>query len=172
MCSLAACASDRTSSSTDAKQSGGHPIRIQYVHYTSGQKFELIDQSRSSATELYSKTRRLEDASTKVTTDEVLQATLDLFESKGFFDKAEHGASPASGQGVFLQSLEVETPDHWVHMSVQRGSTQPDLKLFTECKQAFIGIYNDTYQLQSVDRAPDWNVQAPSGQSPAKKKIN
>lgn len=171
-CGLSACNSTSASSGADAKQGGGPAIRIQYVHYTSGQRLELINQSHSPSAEVYSKTRRLEDASTKVTTDEILQETIDYFESAGFFDKAEHGGSPAAGQGVLLQSLEVETPDRFVHMSVQKGMKPDDLKTFSECQKAFIAIYNNTYQLQSVDRVPDWNVQTPVGQGSAKKKPN
>ena len=163
---VAACASGGSASSTDAP--GAHPIRIQYMHYTSGQKLELIDRSLSSSADYYSKTRRLEDANTKVTTDEVLQETLALFESKGFFDKAQPGASPAAGEGVLYQSLEVETPERFVHMTVQKGTTPADLKIFSECWQAFRLIYNETYQLQSVDRPPDWNAQN-KGQGPPKK---
>jgi hypothetical protein len=166
-CALGACAS----SSASATKDGGHPIRIQYVHYTSGSKLELIDRSLSSSADLYSKTRKLEDASTKVTTDEILQETLSLFESKGFFDKAEPGGSPAAGKGLLYQSLEVETPERFVHMTVQKGSTPADVKVFNECWQAFRAIYNDTYQLQAVDHPPDWNAQNKSP-SPSPKKLD
>ena len=73
---------------------------------------------------------------------------------------------------MIFQSLEVETPERFVHMTVQKGSPAADLQTFTECKKAFIAIYNDTYQLQSVDRPPDWNAQGANGQPPPKKKMN
>jgi hypothetical protein len=165
---LAACASGGSASGSDAKKDGAHPIRIRYVHYSSGQKLELIDRSLSSSADFYSKTRKLEDASTKVTTDEVLQETVAEFEAKGFFEKAEPGGSPASGENALFQSLEVETPERFVHMSVRKGSSAADLQIFTDCKKAFILIYNDTYQLQSVDRPPDWNAQGKKNPTPAK----
>jgi hypothetical protein len=92
---------------------------------------------------------------------------LDLFESKGYFAGAEPGPAPASGEGVYLQALEVETPGRLVHMSIHKATTAKDIQLFLECQKAFVTIYNGTYQLQSVDRAPDWNVQ---GVSSGKKK--
>jgi hypothetical protein len=164
---LGACTSDRSSASSGAGASGDRPIRILYVAYKSSQRLQLIDRSMSSSADYYSQTRKLEDAGTKVTSDEVLQETLDLFESKGFFDKAEHGAAPLSGENVYLQALEVETPGRVVHMSIHKATPPKDVQLFLECQKAFVTIYNGTYQLQSVDRAPDWNVQ---GGSPSKKK--
>jgi hypothetical protein len=164
---LAACASEHSSASGGADTSGGHPIRILYLAYKSNQRLELIDRSLSSSSEYYSQTRKLENAGTKVTSDEVLKETLDLFDSKGFFEKAEPGPAPASGESVYTQSLEVETPGRVVHMSLHKATPPKDVQLFLDCQKAFVTIYNGTYQLQSVDRAPDWNVQ---GGSPSKKK--
>jgi hypothetical protein len=189
-CALAACAGAFTACASnhvaEGAKDGGLPIRIQCVIYGSpggsvggsqrsaanahgDQRFELIDQSRSSASDLYSKTRKLEDASTKVTTDEILKETITFFESKGFFDKAESGPAPSSGGGGILRAIEVETPDRFVHLTIQKGFTQPEMTRFMECQKAFFDIYNNTYQLQAVDRAPDWESQNPGA---AKKKPN
>jgi hypothetical protein len=163
---VAGCASDK-SAAGGASKGGNHPIRVLYVHYKSNQKLELIDQSLSSSSDYYSQTRKLENAGTKVTSDEVLQELLDFFESKGFFDKGQGGPAPSSGEGVYLQALEVESSGRIVHMSMHKATPVDDIKLFLECQKAFVTIYNGTYQLQSVDRAPDWNVQ---GVSSGKKK--
>jgi hypothetical protein len=168
---LSGCAS----TGADAPKDGSGAIRIECVIYGASaqgsrpdQRFELIDKSRSSAADLYSKTRKLEDASTKVTTDEILKETLAFFESKGFFEKAESGPAPSGSAGL-LRAIEVETPDRFVHLTIQKGFTQPEMTRFMECQKAFFDIYNNTYQLQAVDRAPDWESQ---NQGKSKKKPN
>ena len=158
------CASDASSA---AKSGAGHaqPIRIRYLAYASGQNLELVNAAHTDATELYSTTRSLADAGRKVSTDEVMDEVLKLFRDRGFYDKAEAGAAPSSGAGTWSQSHEVETPGELVHMSLHKASTADDRKLFFECAQAFVAIYNNTYQLQSVDRAPEWRASPPRNPS-------
>ena len=151
------CASDAKSA---AKSGAGQtqPIRIRYFAYASGQNLELVNTAHTDATELYSTTRSLSDAGRKVSTDEVMDEVLKLFRNRGFYERAQAGAAPSTAEGTWSQSLEVETPGELVHMSLHKGSTADDRKLFFECAQAFVAIYNNTYQLQSVDRAPDWRA--------------
>jgi hypothetical protein len=152
------CAS-RAAAAGETPQAVGGPIRIRYAVYTSGQNLELVNPARSDRTELYSTTRKLEDAGTKVSTDEVLQETLRYFDEHGFGAKAVAGPAPRDGgNGAYSQALEVETPSRHVHMVLHRGLDEADRRRFLTCAKAFAEVYNSTYQLQSVDRAPEWET--------------
>ena len=143
-----------------AAVAAGEPIRIRYVVYASRQNLELVNPAHSDPTELYSNTRKLEDAGRKVSTDEVLAETLRYFTKQGFDALAEPGPAPQDGGGAYSQALEVETPRRHVHFLFHRGLGDADRRVFLECAKAFADVYNSTYQLQSVDRAPDWENDA------------
>jgi len=159
----AACASSKS-----AAAAGGHgrAIRVKFVDFRSGQNLELVDQSHTDRSELYSKKVRLEDAGTKVTTDEILEETLSYFRDRGFFGRTQPGASPATNEGVWSASLEIETPDGTVHANLGKSSTPAERQAFLECAKAFADVYNSTYQLQAVDRAPDWEAQKAKPKQP------
>ena len=78
------------------------------------------------------------------------------------------GAAPATSEGVWSQSIEVETPEGVVHMSLSRSTPSAERQAFLECAKAFADVYNNTYQLQAVDRVPDWQAQKAT-QAPPKK---
>lgn len=161
---LASCASTASSSDSAKPAVTGRPARVVYMNYSAGaagQRLEIVNQSHTDRTELYSRARPLEDAVTKVTTDEVMDELIGFFRTKGFFEKAEAGPAPRTSDGLYTQALEIETPSERVHMSVQKGLPPAERQRFLECAQAFVMIYNDTYQLQSVDRAPDWDERPP-----------
>ena len=168
---LSACASPSapTSKSEILKT---RPLRVHFVDWRSGQNLTLVDQSHTDRSKLYSTAHPLSDAGTKVTTDEVLEETLKFFRGCGFFDHALKGAAPAGGTGGgAAQSLEVETPDEIVHMDLGRGTSPADGNVFRQCRDNFAALYNNVYQLQSVDRAPDWDAQQKSLQlQPPQKK--
>lgn len=147
-------------SSTKGSSGGteGRPARIAFVSYASagaGKRIELVNESHSNRAELYSQRKSIEDAVTKVTTDEVMDELVKLFRARGVYERAQKGAAPADGGGAFTQALEIDTPGFEGHWSLPRGASSEDRQRFLECAQAFVMIYNDTYQLQSVDRAPD-----------------
>jgi hypothetical protein len=137
---------------------------VRFVDWRSNQDLVLVDQSHTDRAELYSSAKSIDQAGTKVTTDEVLEATLQFFREQGFFDLARNGA--ASSAGGAAQSLEVETPDGVVHLSLGRTTAAGEAKVFRVCRDNFAALYNDVYQLQAVDRAPAWNE---SQGEPAKK---
>ncbi|MFN0243646.1 MAG: hypothetical protein ACKVWV_12195 [Planctomycetota bacterium] len=165
---LAGCSS--TKSSPGGTE--GHPARIAFVSYASagaGKRIELVNESHSNRAELYSQRKSLEDAVTKVTTDEVMDEIVKLFRARGVYERAQKGAAPADGGGTFTQALEIDTPDFAGHWALLRGASSEERQRFLECAQAFVMIYNDTYQLQSVDRAPDaWNSDSTRPSEPAK----
>ncbi|HEV8113825.1 MAG TPA: hypothetical protein VGR31_13700 [Planctomycetota bacterium] len=153
---LGACSSAGASKAGDAPVST-RPLRVHFVDWRSGQKLTLVDQSHTDRSKLYSSARSLDEAGTKVTTDEVLEETLKFFKDQGFFEHARAGA--AAGGGDTAQSLEVETPDATVHMDLGRTTTAGDQRIFRTCRDNFAALYNNVYQLQSVDQAPDWDAQ-------------
>lgn len=147
----------------------GRPARVAYVNYAAGatgQRLEIVNQSHTDRTELYSRARPLEDAVTKVTTDEVMEELLGFFRTEGLFEKAQSGPAPSGSEGRYSQALEIETPSERVHLVVEKGLPPAERQRFLKCAQAFVMIYNDTYQLQSVDRAPDWNQSGSGVQAP------
>ena len=167
---LSACASTSASASK-SEVLKTRPLRVHFVDWRSGQNLTLVDQSHTDRSELYSKTQPLSDAGTKVTTDEVLEETLKFFRESGFFDHATKGAAAAGGSGGgAAQSLEVETPDETVHMDLGRLTSPADGKVFRRCRDNFAALYNNVYQLQSVDKAPDWDAQQKSLQLQPPKK--
>jgi len=163
---LGACGSTSTSSSRAADEPvRTRPLRVRFVDWRSGQNLVLVDESHSDPAALYSEKRSLEDAVTKVTTDEVLEETIKYFRDQGFFDRAQKG--PAVGGGA--QSLEVETPESTVHMSLGAGTSADDGKVFRACRDAFATLYNNVFQLQSVDRIPEWKGSSKASGNPGGK---
>ena len=153
-----ACASG--GSSSGAEELTGKPVSIRYVHYVSGQRLELVNPAHTDRVELYSQRRAIADAGTKVSTDEVLGATLQFFDERGFWDAAQPGPAPAEGGPTFSQALEVDLGGRRGYLLFGKDTEPGEKKRFAECAQAFLGIYNQTYQLQAVDRAPDWETPA------------
>jgi hypothetical protein len=157
---IASCASPNSGKGDGKPERTGQPARVAYINYgasPSGQRLEIVNQSHTDRTELYSTARPIEEAITKVTTDEVMEELLGFLRTKGFFEHASKGPAPATGDGQYSQAIEIEAPGEFVHMTVHKGLSSDERQRFLECAQAFVLIYNDTYQLQSVDRAPDWD---------------
>jgi hypothetical protein len=148
-----------TTSSAGSKQEPvrTRAIRIRFVDWRSNQNLALVDQSHTDRAELYSEKRALDEAGTKVTTDEVLEETLKFFREEGFFDHAAPG--PARAGGGSAQALEVETPDGVMHLDLGRTTPAEVGKVFRTCRDNFAALYNNVYQLQSVDRDPNWDAQ-------------
>lgn len=153
---LAACGSTSTAQSSEAPERT-RPIRVRFVDWRSNQNLVLVDQSHTDRAELYSSQVAIDEAGTKVTTDEVLEETLRFFRDEGFYDRAEKGPAKAGSDAV--QTLEVETPDGTVHMRFGRTTDPDTAKVFRTCRDNFVALYNNVYQLQSVDRVPDWEKQ-------------
>jgi hypothetical protein len=153
---LAGCGATSSSKATD-EPVRTRPIRIHFVDWRSNQNLVLLDQSHTDRSELYSSQVKIDEAGTKVTTDEVLEETVRFFREEGFFDHAVNGKAGAGGDVV--QTLEVETPDGTVHFRFGRSTDPESAKIFRTCRDNFVALYNNVYQLQSVDRVPDWEAQ-------------
>lgn len=159
---LAACGSTSSSQPSDAP-ARTRPIRIQFVDWRSNQNLVLVDQSHTDRAQLYSNQVKLDEAGTKVTTDEVLEETVRFFREEGFFDRAAKGPAVASADAA--QTLEVETPEGTVHLSLGRSTAADVAKVFRTCRDNFAALYNNVFQLQSVDRVPDWEKQNQKSQT-------
>lgn len=153
---LCACGTTLSSRAPDAPIRT-RPIRVRFVDWRSNLNLALVDQSHTDRAELYSSKRSLQEAGTKVTTDEVLEETLDFFREAGFFDHAREGAA-SSGTGA-AQAMEVETPDGTLHLELGPSTSADVGKVFRTCRDNFAALYNNVYQLQSVDEVPDWESQ-------------
>lgn len=134
-------------------------MSVRYLTYGTGQKLALVNPAHSDRTELYSKTIPLEQAGTKVTTDDVLEATVEEMERIGLFRLTRPGAAPEATAGSNPQALEVTRDGTTVHVLLTRESSVDDKRIFRDCAYVFRDIYNATYQLQSVKDAPDWEAQ-------------
>lgn len=163
---LAACGTTSGSKATD-EPIRTRPIRIHFVDWRSNQNLVLLDQSHTDRSELYSSQVKIDQAGTKVTTDEVLEETLRFFREEGFFDRTTKG--PAAAGGDIVQTLEVETPDGTVHFRFGRSTDPESAKVFRTCRDNFVALYNNVFQLQSVDRVPDWEAQNQKSQLGLKK---
>ncbi len=151
---FASCASASKSQAGD-DPAATRPLLVRFVDWRSGQRLTLVDESHTDRAKLYSSTKPIAEAGTKVTTDESLEETLRFFEDQGFFKRARPGAAAGGG----AQSLEVETPAGTVHMDLDATTSAEDAGVFRVCRNNFADLYNSVYQLQSVKEAPDWNQQ-------------
>lgn len=154
LAALPACSS--TGGSLDAV---GTPARIRFVSGRSLQTFELVNETHTGRVELYSATR--ENADTKVQEDEVVDEVLDYFKNLGLFERTQPGVAPPAG-GAYSSTLEIDVAGNPVHFAIGQGSSTEDRTLFAQCLSAFLVIYNETYQLQSVERHPEWSPSVPT----------
>jgi hypothetical protein len=154
-----ACSASGSGSGPSRPAKTGEALRVRYLAYASGQKLELVNDSHSDRTAVYSSTKRLEDAFVKVTTDEVLDETIANFKQNGFFESAVPGSAPLTAAEGVSQALEVEKGGQTSFWAIAKTAGEADRKRFIECAKLFTFVYNNTYQLQSVERAPDWESQ-------------
>jgi hypothetical protein len=160
---LGACGSTSTN---DAKpEKTGRPQRVRLVDYISRVNLELVNESHSDRAETYSTTVPIANATRKVTTDEVLDEVIAQYRKGGFFEHATPGSAPLEGPANVGKAIEVEDGGRTVTWLVQKTAPKDDRDLFRRCTTLFGTVYNNTYQLQSVDRSPDWQTPA----SPKKK---
>ena len=165
---VGACGSTSSSSGIERREKTGHPLRVRYVAYASGQRLELVNDSHSDRTEMYSSTKTLEEAFVKVATDEVLDETIANFKTNGYFERAAPGSAPRETPAGISQALEVEQGGQTTFWALSKTAAPDDVKRFVECAKLFTFVYNNTFGLQSVEQAPDWQSQ----NSTLKKKRN
>jgi hypothetical protein len=165
---LGACGSTSTS---DAKpEKTGHPQRVRLVDYISHVNLELVNESHSDRAGTYSNTVPLASATRKVTTDEVLDEVIAQYKQGGFFEHTTPGSAPADAPANVGKAIEVEDGGKTVTWLVQKTAPKADRDLFGKCASLFGTVYNNTYQLQSVDQAPDWQTPSSPKKSTTPKK--
>jgi hypothetical protein len=146
-------------SATASADDVAHGVRVSYVIPPQGQRMTLIGGDDEDRAELYSRTMELNDAGTKITTTEVLDATVEFLHENGFEQYARTGAAPANAGSLGYRVFEIERngkPRHWL---VGRSSSDEERKQFRNCELNFTAVYNQVYQLQAVKERPDWEAQ-------------
>jgi len=153
---VAACSSTGAGSRLD---SVGHPARIRFVSSASQHSFELVNETHTGRVELYSTTRASADI--KVQTDEVVDEVLVHFAKLGLNERLQAGAAPPPSGGTWSM-LEIDVAGEALHFTVGAGSSVEDRDLYIKCRQTFLLVYNQTYQLQSVKREHGWSPSVPT----------
>ena len=153
---LASCASSSNATGSETSPERTRPLLVRLIDWRSGQRLTLVDESHTERSKLYSTTKSISEAGTKVASDEILEETVKFFRDQGFFSRAAPGPASQLGQA---QSLDVETPEGTVHMDLAPGLKPADADVFRACRKAFGDIYNRVFQLQSVKESPDWEQQ-------------
>jgi hypothetical protein len=146
----------RGGAATDASAAEARQLRVRWQVYSSGQDLALASQGLLDRTSTYSQAVPIANASTKIAPDEVVQALIEHLDAQGL--RSQAGAAPAAGQG-WSQSIEIEDAGAKRWLGVGPSSRLDDQKRFRECWMAFTAVYNQTYQLQTVEEAPDWQRQ-------------
>jgi len=131
-------------------------LRVRWQVYSSGQDLALASQGLLDRASTYSQAVPITAASTKIAPDEIVHALIEHLDGQGV--RSQPGAAPAAGQG-WSQSIEIEEAGAKRWIGVGSGSPIDEQKRFRECWMAFTSVYNQTYQLQTVEEAPDWREQ-------------
>lgn len=154
---LPGCSS--SGSASDARpEKTGKPIELRYRAIASKLSLGLVNESHTDRTELYSERQPVDQATTKVSTDEVVEAIVEFFRDQGYFEIAQSGAAPTNPPAGTSQILEVVLPEGAYHAVLRTGVTADHITKFQTCAKALVDVYNSTMQLQAVDAAPDWNA--------------
>lgn len=152
------CASEGTKTSETKSPTvpdSSKAVELRYRALAQNLSLGLVNESHSSRTEVYSERQPLDRATTKVSTDEVVDEIVSYFREQGFFEIALRGAAPAAPKGV-SQMLEVALPDGKYYLALRQGVTKEYARTFQTCAKALLDLYNGTMQLQAVEDAPDW----------------
>jgi len=137
----------------------GRAQRVLYVRYAQQQKFELVNDSHTDRTAMYSTTKSVGQAYTKVASDEVLDEIVKQFKDGGFFERAAPGSAPTEGAPGLTQAIEVEDAGKIVYWAPRGAVSTADAELFSRCRTLLLTVYSETLQMQSVDKSPDWDRQ-------------
>lgn len=149
---LAACAGPRSSNYSSSGESNyispNGAIRVTFRDYRSGLVMNLLNESHSDPVEFYSQPRN--DASTKIQTDEIVDALLEVFDAKGFERMQYEGPAPQNGGGA-SRAIAVERRGRIQHIVFRPQDARTDRLAFNDCAAAFLEISNLTYGAQTVE---------------------
>lgn len=134
----------------------GHPVRVTFLAYGSGQVFELVNESHTNPHEYYSKKIPADQAYRKIQSDEVVEALMSRLKEQGVLKLAVAGAAPKYARGTKAQSFEIETGNGVTNWTVTEASPVDVLKPFVQAKNEFIQLWSATSQMQAVEGAVEW----------------
>ncbi len=158
--------SDEDWNAAKAPRPRGEPLGFRFVDFRSERRLGLLNESHTDPAEFYSQRKKLEESMTKVGHDDVVGALLERFEEHGWFKLAQPGPMPAAGAGVWTMALELERKGVTTHMALGAGSSAKEREVFGACRNDFVLLYSNVLGLQSVERAPEWQTQKPTGIPP------
>ena len=118
----------------------GRPVRVTYLAFASGKKFELVNESHTNPHEYYSKKVPIEQAYVKIQSDEVVQALLDRLQDQGAVGRARAGAAQLYPIGSKAQALEFQMDGGVRHWLVTDKSPAEERTLFLKCANDFVQI--------------------------------
>jgi hypothetical protein len=163
---MAACASSPdTTGPTEESHFGNVLIRFRDFRGSETQ-LALANESTLDRVDYYSAERS--NAGLKVTSDEIMNALVEVFENEGFWEAARPGEgpldarAPTEGNQSLHGLLSVKTGERSGWITFRKGLAKNELELFGDLSQAFIAIYNSTAGYQRIDN--------PEGEALFKKK--
>lgn len=124
------------------------PARATFIDYGDFMRLSLVNEAHTDPVEYYSEVRS--NASTKITSNEILAATIEYFDELGFSQYAQQGFAPRQGAKGELQSLEIETETGVRHLLYGQQASPAARKAFVQCVMAWQEIYNHTPQAQAM----------------------
>lgn len=140
----AACASAAPRSSS--AQVTSKPARVEFRHLRQNQKMVLVNQAHTDRVEYYSRQRS--DLSTKIATDEVMDALVDYLHGQSrFLEYARPGPAPSGG---YIKFGEAQLPRGTFHWGISEQTPKAEADAFLAWQMNFIGLWNDVAQLQTV----------------------
>ncbi len=142
---------------------------MRYLALAKNVTFGIVNASHTDRTDLYSTSRPLDKATTKVSPDEVVDAIVEYFHDQGYFDIALTGAAPQTPPPGATQILSLTMQGGAYHAVLRPGVTLEFATKFQACAKALQDVYNNTLQLQAVDEAPDWNGSSSRSRSSSKR---
>ena len=144
-----ACASPNHAS---ALEDIATPARVTFRDYRQGTSFVLVNEAHTDRVELYSKISA--DPSTKVASNEVMNALLEFLKTSGFEEQARPGVAPRSSS-AWQRSGEIETSGHSVFFVVNDKTPSAEKKMFLDCYLNHVQLWSSIFQLQRVEGGPD-----------------
>lgn len=155
--------SDADWNSAKVPHPGGEPLAFRFVDFRSERHLGLVNESHTDPSQLYSQKKKFDESMTKVGHDDVVAALLERFQDHGWFELAKPGAMPAAAAGAWTMALELERRGAKTYLALGAGSSAKEREVFTACRNDFVLLYSNVLGLQSVDRAPQWKTQKPTG---------
>jgi len=145
----AACSSSGTSGSSHPEITG-IPMTIKLYDYRSGLVVGLVNDSHSDRIAAYSEERS--DAGIKITSDEIVSATIEFVQDKGFEQYAMRGLAPMRSD-AYSKCIEVDDPSGVRYFGISRSSSTEERVVMANCYAGLLDVYNRVHGSQSVSNA-------------------